>query len=119
MRTNSEEEQDFFRCIREFAVRWRTRSGAVLAIALAALLGWRLISGSNGITAYQQKRAEAQTLQSEIQKLKQENSQLAEHIQHLQSDPDAIEHEARKSLHYARPGEVIYQLSPGSTTPSK
>jgi cell division protein FtsB len=26
------------------------------------------------------------------------------------SDPDAIEHEAREKLHYARPGEVIYTL---------
>ena len=25
-------------------------------------------------------------------------------------DPDAIEHEAREKLHYAKPGEVIYTL---------
>jgi cell division protein FtsB len=32
-------------------------------------------------------------------------------VQHLQSDPNAIEHEARVILRYAKPGEVIYALN--------
>jgi cell division protein FtsB len=35
---------------------------------------------------------------------------LRERIERLKSDPDAIEHEAREKLHYAKPGEVIYAL---------
>jgi len=31
-------------------------------------------------------------------------------LKKLKSDPDAIEHEAREKLHYAKPGEVIYAL---------
>jgi cell division protein FtsB len=35
---------------------------------------------------------------------------IREHIERLKSDPEAMEHEARKKLHYAKPGEVIYAL---------
>ena len=42
-------------------------------------------------------------------------------IDHLKSDPDAIEREAREKLHYARPGEVIYALpdQPKDPEPAK
>jgi cell division protein FtsB len=43
--------------------------------------------------------------------LQQENSRLQDHVQHLKSDPNAIEHEARVILRYAKPGEVIYALN--------
>ena len=35
---------------------------------------------------------------------------MREQIEHLNSDPDAIEREAREKLHYAKPGEVIVTL---------
>jgi cell division protein FtsB len=35
---------------------------------------------------------------------------LRRHVEHLKSDPDAIEHEAREKLHYAKPNEVIVAL---------
>ena len=64
----------------------------------------------NGITAYAQKRSEDRALQGKIQKLSDENAKLKDHVDHLRSDPDAIEVEARQRLHYTRPGEVIYTL---------
>ena len=48
--------------------------------------------------------------QKEIIDVQQENAQLRQQIERLKSDPDAIEHEAREKLHYAKPGEVIYTL---------
>ena len=39
-----------------------------------------------------------------------ENDLLSEHVSRLQSDPNAIEHQAREELHYTRPNEVIYTL---------
>ncbi len=33
---------------------------------------------------------------------------LQQQVKALKTDPDAIEHEARERLHYARPGEVIW-----------
>ncbi len=40
----------------------------------------------------------------------------ANHVDRLKSDPNAIEHEAREKLHYAKPGEVIYTLPPDPQT---
>jgi cell division protein FtsB len=93
-----------------FAQRaWRP-AGTVAAVALAGLLMWHVINGKHGISVWQQKRAEDHQLQKEIKDLEQENAQLSERVEKLKSDPDAIEHEAREKLHYAKPGEVIYTL---------
>lgn len=69
-----------------------------------------MVNGKNGLTVWHKKRAEDRQLRQEINDLQQENARLREHIEHLKSDPDAIEHEAREKLHYAKPGEVIYAL---------
>jgi cell division protein FtsB len=87
------------------------RVAAAAAIVIAVTLGFHVIFGANGLTAYQQKRNQHQALQKEILQLQQENSRLHDHVQHLQSDPNAIEHEARVILRYAKPGEVIYALN--------
>jgi cell division protein FtsB len=63
------------------------------------------------LSVWQQKRAEDHALQQEIKDLQQENAQMRQRIDHLNSDPDAIEREAREKLHYAKPGEVIVNLS--------
>ena len=59
------------------------RVATVLAIVIAALLGYHATFGANGLTAYQQKRHQHQTLQKEIQQLQQQNSRLQDHVQHL------------------------------------
>jgi cell division protein FtsB len=87
------------------------RLAAAIAIVIAVFLGYHATFGANGLTAYQQKRNQDRILQKEILQLKQQNSRLQEHVDHLQSDPDAIEHEARVILRYAKPGEVIYALN--------
>jgi cell division protein FtsB len=49
-------------------------------------------------------------LQKEIEDLEQQNAELRDRIEQLKTNPEAIEHEAREKLHYAKPGEVIYTL---------
>jgi len=88
---------------------WRP-AGSVIAVLLALLLTWHVIYGKHGLSVWEQKRTEDHQLQKQIQDLQQENAEMRQHIQHLQSDPDAIEREAREKLHYAKPGEVIYTL---------
>ncbi len=88
---------------------WRPAS-TVVAVGLALLITWHVINGRNGLTVWHQKRTEDLQLRKEIQDLQQENARLRDHIEKLKSDPDAIEHEAREKLHYAKPGEVIYTL---------
>ena len=88
---------------------WRP-AGTVIAVGLTLLITWHVINGRHGLSVWQQKRAEDRALQQEIKNLEQENAEMRQQIQRLQSDPDAIEREAREKLHYAKPGEVIYTL---------
>jgi cell division protein FtsB len=88
---------------------WRP-AGTVVAVGLALLLTWHVVNGKHGLSVWHQKRAEDKQLQREIKDLEQENAGLRDRIEKLRSDPDAIEHEAREKLHYAKPGEVIYTL---------
>jgi len=93
------------------ALNWTLRvwrpAGTVVAVALALLLGWHVVNGKHGLSVWQQKRIEDRQLQREIQSLEQENAQLRDRIEKLKTDPQAIGHEARQTLHYAKPNEVI------------
>jgi cell division protein FtsB len=88
---------------------WRKVATGTAAL-LALGMGYHVIFGQNGITAYQQKRQDAQSLDRQMRSLQRENEQLKGHVDRLKSDPNAIEHQAREELHYTRPGEVIYTL---------
>jgi cell division protein FtsB len=88
---------------------WRP-AGTMVAVALALAFGWGVIHGKHGLSVWHQQRTEDKQLRNEIQELEQENARLRNHVERLKSDPNAIEHEAREKLHYAKPGEVIYTL---------
>ena len=100
--------------LRKRSLNWAQRlwrpAGTVIAVALALLVTWHVIYGRHGISVWQQKRAEDRALQQEIRNVQQENAQMREQIQRLQSDPEEIEREAREKLHYAKPGDVIVSL---------
>ncbi|MCU1323978.1 MAG: Septum formation initiator [Acidobacteriaceae bacterium] len=88
---------------------WR-KVATVAAGLLAFGLGFHVMFGQNGLTAYEQKRQETKSLERQLQSLKHENELLKGHVDRLQTDPNAIEHQAREELHYTRAGEVIYTL---------
>ena len=69
-----------------------------------------MVFGANGLTVYEQKRTENHALTQQLDDLSRENEALRGHVDRLQADPGAIEHEAREELHYTRPGEVIITL---------
>ena len=98
---------------------WRRRAATFATAILALVMAYGVIFGHNGLTAYAHKREEAKELQQQMLQLQKENERLHEHVDHLQSDPDAIEHEAREELHYTRSGEVIYTLPNAGGGPSK
>jgi len=91
-----------------FLYRVRRRIATFLVIGTALFFGYHAFFGENGVNMYEQKRAEGRDLTKRIASLEQENAQLQQQVKELKSDPDAIEHEARERLHYARPGEVIW-----------
>ena len=70
-------------------------------------------------SAWQQQRAKDHELRQEIQDLQQENVRLRDHVERLKSDSNAIAHEAREQLHYAKPGEIIYTLPAQPRTQSQ
>jgi cell division protein FtsB len=88
----------------------RRRVATIAAAVLAFGVAYHVVFGANGLTAYEQKRQQAQLLAQQMQDLQRENDALQGHVERLQNDPDAIEHQAREELHYTRPGEVIYTL---------
>jgi cell division protein FtsB len=85
---------------------WR-RLGTAAAVVLIAGLLLHAMYGANGMVIYRQKRAEMQALQTEVDRLQQENNRFADQIRSLKSDPAAIEKEAREQLRYTRPGEFV------------
>jgi|SRR5579863_3454352 len=110
--------------LHERALDWAQRgwrpAGTAVAVALALLFGWGVVNGKHGLSSWEQQRTQDKQLRKQIEDLQQENARLRDHIQRLKSDPDAIEHEAREQLHYARPGEVIYTVpadSKGDSAP--
>ena len=88
----------------------RRKLATVAAAALALAVAYHVVFGANGLTVYEQKRNETQLLNQQMLELQQENDLLTGRVIRLQSDPNAIEHQAREELHYTRPGEVIYAL---------
>lgn len=97
---------------------WRP-AGTGVAVVLALLLGWHVVNGRHGLSSWQQNRWQDKQLRKEIDQLQSENARLRVRVERLKSDPDAIEHEARERLHYAKPGEVIVALPPERGAPSQ
>lgn len=92
------------------AQQWWRPAGTATAVLLALLVTWHVIHGQHGLSVWEQKRAEDHALQQEIQELQQENAQMRQQVERLESDPEAIEREAREKLHYAKPGEVVVSM---------
>jgi cell division protein FtsB len=89
------------------------RRGAVLGgVLLSFALVVHGVFGANGLLTMRQKHREYNSLRQQIEQLKDQNQQLQQQVQGLRSDPDTIGRYAREELHMARPGEVIYVLSP-------
>ncbi len=96
---------------------WRP-AGTLVVVGLALLFGWGVVNGKHGLSAWEHQRTQDKHLHQQIDDLQQENARLRQHIGQLKSDPDAIEHEAREQLHYARPGEVIYTMPAAPVQPA-
>ena len=99
---------NFIHRITDWFYRMRRKIATGAIVALAFLLGIHVIFGANGMLAYQKKKAEYRSLQTDVNKIQKENDDLSQRIKSLKSDPATIEKEAREQLRYARPGEVIY-----------
>jgi cell division protein FtsB len=59
------------------------------------------------VIAYRAKCNEDRVLAQQLEKMKIDNARLKSHVEHLKTDPDAIEYEAHTRLRYTRPDQVI------------
>jgi cell division protein FtsB len=98
--------------------RERRRLATAGVVLLTAWLFLHVMFGANGMVIYRSKRAERRRLQADIDRLQKENDFYTQQIRALQTDPKAIEREAREQLHYTRPGEVIYVAPPPPRPPA-
>jgi len=96
--------------VKERVYGWRRKAATVGVGVLALVMAYGVVFGHNGLTVFEHKRDEAKSLQKQMQMLQAENDRLRGHVDRLQNDPGAIEHQAREELHYTRAGEVIYTL---------
>ena len=124
-RLNPVNTQQRGRLARRFAVATaaytqRRRIATVFVVAIAGLLGYHALFGANGVYAYRAKRNEDRILAQQLERMKQENCRLKEHVDHLKTDPDAIEYEAHVRLRYTRPDQVIVlnNAPPNAAPPS-
>ncbi len=89
---------------------YRRKLATVGVAVLALLFAYHVVFGENGMLAYGHKRQEYRQLQLDINRLQKENREVADHNKALQSDPEAIEREAREQLRYARPNDIVVVL---------
>ena len=97
----------------------RRKLATVGVLVLTAAVAYHVVFGANGAMIYSKKKDEYRRLQKENLDLEQENKDLAAHAKALKTDPRAIEREARESLHYVRPGEVVYSAPVPLATPDR
>jgi cell division protein FtsB len=97
-----------------YGIRRRLATGAVAGLAIWLFV--HVMFGANGTVVYRGKKAEYQSLQTEIGGLQKENDRTSQQINALQTDRGAIEKAAREQLRYTRPGEVVY-VAPESASP--
>lgn len=98
------------------AGKWLHRMRRVLATLVMVLLafaaGYKVIYGPNGTIVYKAKKAEYERLRQEIADEAQKQHDLEAKVKALQSDPKAIEKEAREQLGYVRSGEKVLVQRP-------
>jgi len=92
--------------------------GRTLLVFFMALLVVHDIYGQHGFLAMRRTEKEIAKVKQDLQRLSEENRELAEQVKALKSDPSLIEKIARDELGLARPGEVIIRI-PQPATPRR
>jgi cell division protein FtsB len=101
-----------------FAYTGRRKFATAAAGLLVCIVAYHVVFGANGLTAYEAKRHENKQLAQQIESLKSENAQLAEHNARLQTDRGAIEESIRTQLHFTKPDEVVLTVPDAPASPA-
>lgn len=95
------------------------RALVFLLIFVSTALLANAIVGDRGLLATRAAKRTAVALETEIQRIQQENSALRERANALRTDPKAIEDAARDSLGLMREGELLILLHDGPELPTR
>ena len=90
----------------------------ILVVVCIVLLVHEIL-GAHGFMALRQEKKEIESLREQIRQLKDENAQLDKRIKALQSDPKAIERQARENMGLAFPSDIIYTGVTGKDSPKE
>jgi cell division protein FtsB len=90
---------------------WRLAAAAVIAVALG-YIPYR-VYGSEGYVHYRTLSTQVEELRRGNAALTAENTHLADEIQRLRDDLDAIAAVARDELGMVAPGEVVIKIEDG------
>lgn len=93
----------------KFSSLWRQYGRGILGLLILVLVVHDVF-GTHGFLAMRRTQAEIITVRANLMRLSAENSQLAEHVHDLKSDPRTIEKLAREGSLLAKPGEVIIKI---------
>jgi cell division protein FtsB len=99
-------------------VKWpRLNRFLVAAVALAiAALALDGIFGSQGLIVTYRLKLQVRQAQQNLQRLNQENQDLAKQDRQLKSDPSAIERVAREQMGLVKPGELVFKAPAKSSS---
>jgi len=82
----------------------------VVGLLVLLILGYTVF-GDRGLMNLVRARRQAQALQAEADRIRDENAKLTEEIRLLQTDPAYVERLAREELGMVKPGELIFQFA--------
>ena len=88
---------------------WRRHGRIILGIALLLVIIHDMF-GAHGYMAMRRTQKQIEQLRLEVDRLNKENTDLADQVQSLRTDPKAIERIAREDMGLARPGELIFKM---------
>jgi cell division protein FtsB len=90
--------------------RFNTKSVALVTLALVLVLGFLVFFSHRGVFQIYRLRQEKTLLDTENQKLAEENAKLARTVDRLHNDPEMIQDLIRRELNFVKKNEVIIQL---------
>lgn len=83
--------------------------GFVICLALTLLLAVLGVVGPGGYLEMRKARLELEALRAGVEAQEQRNRELVRSVESLQTDPEAMERQAREQG-YARPGELVQDV---------
>lgn len=95
------------------AREWRRRMIGYAVMGISFVLVVNALVGENGYLATMRVNRDAAAVNDEIRRTREETIKIKQQIHDLESDPRALEEEARRKQHLSKPGETMVIIKDG------